>query len=264
MANSALECDVFINLPKLKTHKKGGLTCSLKNLVGINGDKNYLPHYTVGSPRNGGDQYRDNRARWRVEHLVAAALRRLSLTVPSIGTRLLRMARTIGARLPGHGASAIRSGNWHGNDTTWRMTLDMNRVLLFWNRERRTFDGSGPPRRYLSVVDAIVAGEGNGPMDPDPRPFGVVIAGTNPAEVDAVAAILMGYDPELIPTVREAFTPHALPIATGPWRDILVCSNRAEWSGSLGAIDSASTPPFKPHHGWRGHIERASAGGARA
>ena len=32
--------DVFINLPKLKTHKKTGVTLSLKNLVGINADKN--------------------------------------------------------------------------------------------------------------------------------------------------------------------------------------------------------------------------------
>ena len=49
--------DVFINLPKLKTHKKTGVTLSLKNLVGINADKNWLPHHTSGSPIDGGDQF---------------------------------------------------------------------------------------------------------------------------------------------------------------------------------------------------------------
>ncbi len=57
IAGSAIKCDVFINLPKMKTHKKTGVTLSLKNLVGINGDKNYLPHYTEGTPKNGGDQF---------------------------------------------------------------------------------------------------------------------------------------------------------------------------------------------------------------
>src|SRR5262249_11998472 len=45
ISRTALESDVFINLPKLKTHKKVGVTLNLKNLVGINGNKNWLPHY---------------------------------------------------------------------------------------------------------------------------------------------------------------------------------------------------------------------------
>jgi len=50
-SGSAIRADVCVNLPKLKTHKKAGITCSLKNLVGINGDKNWLPHHTEGDPR---------------------------------------------------------------------------------------------------------------------------------------------------------------------------------------------------------------------
>ena len=52
-----MKCDLFVNLPKLKTHKKTGITCSLKNFVGINGDKNWLPHHTEGVPANGGDEF---------------------------------------------------------------------------------------------------------------------------------------------------------------------------------------------------------------
>ena len=57
VSRTVLEADVFINLPKLKTHKKAGITCSLKNLVGINTYKNWLPHHTGGSPSEGGDQF---------------------------------------------------------------------------------------------------------------------------------------------------------------------------------------------------------------
>ena len=44
-----LQSDVIINLPKLKTHKKAGMTCSMKNFVGINALKDWLPHHRTGS-----------------------------------------------------------------------------------------------------------------------------------------------------------------------------------------------------------------------
>jgi len=40
LCRTPMDADVFINLPKLKTHKKVGVTCALKNLVGINANKN--------------------------------------------------------------------------------------------------------------------------------------------------------------------------------------------------------------------------------
>ena len=61
-----LECDVFINLPKLKSHQKAGITCALKNLVGINAHKDYLPHFRFGSPSAGGDEYPDGNWLWHL------------------------------------------------------------------------------------------------------------------------------------------------------------------------------------------------------
>jgi Domain of unknown function (DUF362) len=52
VSRTVIESDVFINLPKLKTHKKAGITASLKNLVGINTYKNWLPHHTEGTWRS--------------------------------------------------------------------------------------------------------------------------------------------------------------------------------------------------------------------
>lgn len=56
LCRSILGADVVINLPKLKTHKKTGITISLKNLVGVNGLRNCLPHFSVGTTEDGGDR----------------------------------------------------------------------------------------------------------------------------------------------------------------------------------------------------------------
>ncbi len=57
VAREIIEADVVINLPKLKTHKKAGITNALKNLVGINGNKEFLPHHRLGGALDGGDCY---------------------------------------------------------------------------------------------------------------------------------------------------------------------------------------------------------------
>jgi hypothetical protein len=51
------ESDIVITLPKVKTHQKTGITNAMKILVGVNGDKDYLPHHRKGSPAQGGDCY---------------------------------------------------------------------------------------------------------------------------------------------------------------------------------------------------------------
>lgn len=58
------------------------------------------------------------------------------------------------------------------------------------------------PRLYL--VDAVVAMEGNGPTAGTPRPFGALLAGTNPHRIDLLCASLIGLKPENVPTLRAA------------------------------------------------------------
>jgi len=45
----------------------------------------------------------------------------------------------------------------------------------------------------LNIVDAIIGMEGQGPSHGNPRRIGRILAGTNGVEVDAVAAIMMGF-----------------------------------------------------------------------
>jgi hypothetical protein len=94
-------------------------------------------------------------------------------------------------------------GSWSGNDTIWRTCLDLNRILLYGRTDSTLSDTI--QRRVVHVVDAVIAGQGDGPLAPDPLPLGVILVGSNPAAVDYVGAHLLGYDPERIRLIRNAF-----------------------------------------------------------
>jgi uncharacterized protein (DUF362 family)/Pyruvate/2-oxoacid:ferredoxin oxidoreductase delta subunit len=58
----------------------------------------------------------------------------------------------------------------------------------------------------LSIMDAVIGMEGNGPGSGDPRSIGVVIAGKDAVSVDAVSAKLVGVAPERLPLLQAAAT----------------------------------------------------------
>lgn len=262
LSGSAIACDVFINLPKLKTHKKAGITVSLKNLVGINGDKNWLPHHTVGTPETGGDQFPTPTLKRKLEHESARLLRGMAVRFPGVGPRILRRSRQVGKRVFGDTNTTIRSGNWYGNDTTWRMCLDLNKILFFGKTDgsfRPPAPGAG--KTYLSIVDGIIGGQGNGPMNPDPIDSKLVIFGSDPARVDATAAVLMGFDPDRVPIVAHSLRSRGFPLTeVEDWRHIDCVSNVPRWHGDLGAVFAAGDVlRFRAHFGWIGHCEIAAS-----
>ncbi len=250
LAGTPMKCDVFINVPKLKTHKKTGLTCCLKNLVGINGDKNWLPHFTEGAPETGGDEYPDWGARERLEARLRKALQRAALRVPGLGTWAYRKARRAGMSLLGDSERTVRAGNWWGNDTCWRMALDLNRALLYADGTGAWNEGQAV-RPYLAFVDGIVAGEGNGPLAPRAVEARVLVCGDNPVVVDAVCARLMGYDPALFPIVREAWASHRWPLAPESLEGARLCWDEDGRQVPLANIEPAAGRPFELHFGWR-------------
>ncbi|MCC6231955.1 MAG: DUF362 domain-containing protein [Verrucomicrobiales bacterium] len=253
LCRTPMEADVFINLPKLKTHKKVGITCALKNLVGINANKNWLPHHTEGTPTQGGDQFPADTAKARLEHSWMGAAKRFLKNSPAL-SRLFVPLKKAGRLVFGDTQKVVRSGNWHGNDTCWRMVLDLNKCLF-------GYDGSGArrtrPLRYLAVVDGIIGGEGNGPMAPDPVPCGVILAGAHPLAVDCAAATLMGFDPARIRLLHGAFSMREPSFAGFQPQDIRLRSNHDCWNTGLDQI--SDTFCFKPHFGWTGAIERRPA-----
>jgi uncharacterized protein (DUF362 family) len=251
LCRTPMDADVLINLPKLKTHKKVGLTCALKNLVGINGNKNWLPHHTEGTPEDGGDQFPRATTKARLEHSWMGTAKRVLRNSPAL-SRLFVPLKKAGRLYFGDTQKVVRSGNWHGNDTCWRMVLDLNKCLFF-------FGGDGSPRKkplkYLAVVDGVIGGEGNGPMSADLVPSGIVIAGTHPVAVDLAAATLMGFDWQKIRMLKGCFAMKELSFVDFTPDQIEVVSNRSSWQGKIDQLDDLLS--FRPHFGWVGAIENA-------
>jgi hypothetical protein len=160
--------------------------------------------------------------------------------------------KKMGRLVFGDTQKVVRSGNWHGNDTCWRMVLDLNKCFFF-------FDGSGArrkaPIRYLAIVDGIIAGEGNGPMTPDAKPCGIVLAGTHPVAVDCVGATLMGFDWTKLSLLKKAFASDQLKITPFAATEIAIRSSRPDWNKPLSEIRSEDVFHFRPHFGWTGCIE---------
>jgi uncharacterized protein (DUF362 family) len=251
-SRKALESDVVVNLPKLKTHKKTGVTISLKNLVGLNTNKNLLPHYRFGSPENGGDQFADSGLAHKVESGLVVRMKQMLLQNNPVAQLVAKKAKKIGYKIFGDTENVVRSGNWYGNDTIWRMVLDLNRILFY--AEPSGAVATGRRRRYLSIVDAVIAGDGNGPVAAKPFPAGMIIAGTNPVAVDATSARLMGFDWRKIPVIAHAFEGHALPLVDFDWEAIEIASSDRELTRE--ALDAGLVVhQFQPHFGWTGHIE---------
>jgi len=69
---------------------------------------------------------------------------------------------------------------------------------------RHVVDVHALVRPRLSVLDAVVAMEGDGPSGGRPRAVGAVLAGEDAVAVDAVAVSMMGYRAGAVPTLRIA------------------------------------------------------------
>ncbi len=251
LAGTPVACDLFVNIPKIKTHKKTGITCSLKNLVGINGNKNWLPHHTEGTPEDGGDEFPTPTAGTGLESLLKRWGRRAALSIPGVGSWLFRQMRRAGKKVLGDSEATIRNGNWYGNNTCWRMVLDLNRALLYGNLDG-TWREASQPKHYLTLVDGIIAGEGNGPVAPDPVAAGVVLAAADPAVADAVTSQLMGYRMQDIPLVRHAFdTTHRWPLTAVSPAEIRIRDDRSACECALDELPPAVPGGFVPHFGWK-------------
>src|SRR6476660_627061 len=198
VARDVIEADVVINLPKLKTHKKAGLTGALKNMVGINGHKEYLPHHRKGGSGNGGDCYAGRSfVKWLVEEALDATNRTRGLVSRSVLAATVKATMALGKLA---GLDNNYDGSWGGNDTVWRMCLDLQRILHY-GRPDGTLSGA-VQRKVLTITDGLIAGEGNGPLSPNSVDFGMMTLGINCAAIDWVHAIVMGLAPESISLTR--------------------------------------------------------------
>lgn len=269
VANSVLQADVFINVPKLKTHCKAGITVALKNLVGICNEKRWLPHHRKGSPEQGGDEYAEQTAAgvklverlkdFFVQNPIGKVFYPRIMLLNKLGKRVLGI--DIIRRI--RNSDPYQNGGWYGNDTVWRMVLDLNKILRY-GQAGGTLSAT-PLRRALTIVDGLWAGELEGPLKPAPKVAGVFLAGVDSLALDVVAATLMGFDYRKIKLLARGLGVSQLPLSDVRPEDIEVLSNDAAWSDLVGI--GRQHLAFVPPRGWRGHIEltepAAPAGRAR-
>jgi uncharacterized protein (DUF362 family) len=256
LSGTAMQADVIIDVPKLKTHHKVGVTLALKGVVGLNCGRNWLPHRTQGVPKQGGDQFATSGIRQRVEARAIRTFERASLRYPRTVPPMYRFAKAVGKHIFGATQHTIRGGGWHGNDTLWRMVHDINRALTYGDAAGKL--QNTPTRRRIVFIDGFVAGEGMGPVHADPRPCGVIIAGVNPVAADVVGAELMGFEHRRIPMLEHAFEHHPLRLIDFGAEAIEIRSNVDGWSGDLKSLRQAEPFRFAPPLGWNSHIERSS------
>jgi uncharacterized protein (DUF362 family) len=195
ISNTILNTDVFISVPKLKAHHKVGATLNVKGLVGINSNKNLLPHWRVGYATAGGDEFPTVHRpldpwRLRIVHALEDTLPESVLlasrrVMPHVIARLFD-------RRTAHSHERFR-GAWDGNDTCWRMAADLYAAFIQDRTGWRARHGKAP-LRTLSVIDGVTAGEGDGPFCPTPRQAQVLVGSTDLLLADALAVRFMDFN----------------------------------------------------------------------
>lgn len=251
IAGSILEADSVISISKLKTHRKAGITAALKNVVGMNGHKDWLPHHRSGAAEESGDEYLHASVSKKASaRLAESALR----SAPGMRSALRGLSVLTGATAKRLSRDPFTEGSWYGNDTLWRTVLDLNRALLYADREGQL--RTSPQRNCLHLVDAVIAGEGEGPLEPDAKVCGMMLGGFSSVAVDTVSAGMMGFDYSRIPTVLEAYNIGEFPLVDFSPEEIHVRSNHRAFDGTE-ALAPVPYFTFRPSSGWRGHIERS-------
>lgn len=256
VSKTILSSDVLISIPKMKVHKKVGVTLNLKGLVGINTNKNYLVHYRLGTPSTGGDQLPDmplgsdslvvKTHRWLLDRTLARENRLGELAYKAAHGIYHHMVRRI---VPVSEDTRTRdAGNWHGNDSAWRMTADLANIIYHCDRHGRM--QSSPQRRFFSIVDGIIGGEKQGPLAATARPSGCLVAGTDLFAVDRVTTRLMGFDAESL----KQFWGDRQECTLAPL-SVVLAGTKIDGAQFFDPADTNRRLAFEPHPGWVDHIE---------
>jgi uncharacterized protein (DUF362 family) len=183
----ALHADVIINLPKPKTHRIAGMTGALKNIVGINVEKDYLPHHTMGAKSNNarGDEYPKANLLYTWHSKLNESIDWANGRKLFIVTFLLKFglyAIAVIGKFFNSKDNHITAGCWYGNDTLWRTVSDLNRILLYADKEGHLRQKQ--QRTVFTLADMVVIGEGEGPLRPSPKTMHMIVAGFNSWDLD--------------------------------------------------------------------------------
>jgi len=193
-----LDSHVIINLPKPKTHRYSGMTGAMKNFIGINSQKENMPHYTRGSCKKSGDEYPERNIRKYLIGNLSNSITKMGLSgfyYFSIPLFIIRKLLILTLN-----KNEIYRGTWYGNDTMWRTILDVIKIVLYANKNGEI--ANNKQRIIFTLADAIIIGEKDGPLTPTPYKMNSFIAGFNMYAIDRILVQLMGFEPNYIKSLR--------------------------------------------------------------
>jgi uncharacterized protein (DUF362 family) len=260
LSRTILSADVLISVPKLKVHKKVGVTLNAKGLVGTTTNKNCIVHYTLGTSDQGGDQFPPNVLTpkemliIKIQRLLYDIL--LSKKKPILDDIFSGIVKVYRFLTPAIGSIQndklmLDAGNWRGNDTAWRMVADLMKVIVYADRDGILKET--PQRKVFCVVDGLVGGEKNGPLSPDEKHAGVVICGFNPLAVDIVGSRIMGFNWQKLKYLTTLLNNKDFNFYVDSVSEIRIFSNIPKFASMFDTNDKLLA--FIPHPGWQGYLE---------
>ncbi len=259
----ALKANVIINLPKPKTHRKSGYTGALKNFVGINYSKEFLPHHTLGDQKSGGDEFYKRNILKR--HASAIRAQRDIIRTKSnshINNKIYKLLAlyerfiwTLDNKINSNqGLEKINEGTWYRNDTLWRTVLDLNKVVHYADINGNLHNTM--QRKVIHFCDMVISGEGEGPLAPSPKKENILLFGTNGVELDALIVRLMHFNMEMLSTIYVALKDKLL--ENVDYNQIMVNSNIDSYDNILlKNLKFDNFKPFQAANGWYGYIEES-------
>lgn len=249
-----IQADVIISIPKIKTHRKAGYTGALKNFVGTIVHKECLPHHTRGSMTMRGDEYKYANPLKALRTFLYEQIDLANIYNKKKGIPILRFFLVFAERaLRYFERDPYSEGSWYGNDTIWRTIGDINRIILYSDKEGKLQNSI--QRKTLIIGDMIISGEGEGPLEALPFYGGIIVAGLNPVAVDLLIVKIMGFDYMKIPLLRNLLgKKYKFPLLNNSYNDVIVYSNSLD-AGKNKLTEISFDSNHIPASGWKNHIE---------
>ncbi len=248
---NVLKADVVINMPKPKTHRYGGITAALKNIVGINANKEMLPHHTAGSHDDGGDCYVHKNPFLDEAHRHIDT--RNSLTndgkIAEAAHEMQEYARCYSKGME-NSKETYWFGSWYGNDTIWRTIADLNKIFYYADKNGKMRDSI--QRKIFIVADMVCGGDHSGPLAPSPVEAGVIAMGEDPLLFDRTVCSVMGFDYRKIPQLSNGdyFSDGVHRVSNGDNIDALIVSNDNNWNHRYYDRIKENSVHYQAAYGW--------------
>lgn len=248
------ESDVVIGMPKPKCHRLAGMTAAMKNMVGITYDKVCLPHRKLGDVASGGDSYLKKsyfkEIMQKIDELRTDASIKGRYKLATMLNWVMKGFYLLGVATTG---DKYRIGSWYGNDTIWRTVVDLNYALLYADKNGKLQEM--PQRKVLTIADMVVAGQGAGPVAPNPKPLGMIMMSDNSLLFDYTMSKIMGFDNEKVPLLKNplTYTKMGFKNSKDPENSMIVFNKEKM---SLKDFVPKKEWAFEAHPCWKGHIEK--------